>query len=360
MNNTQNLNGDEPRFRMPAEWSDHSGTMLIWPHNRNTWPGDRLDNVEKVYSTIVRTLLNYEPVLLFVNDETVRKRAMNKLGNTKSLPHTLKIIKAPVNDMWARDSGPIYVKDLNDGRFKITDWEFNSWGGKYPPWSDDNRLPETISELSSAPCYKTGMVLEGGSIETNGEGLFLTTESVLLNPNRNPTMSRDGIENMLEKFLGAEKVIWLNRGLQGDDTDGHIDDLTRFVNKNTVITTVTSDETDPNYEALQENLETLQSSTDQTGNPLHIIQVPLPDTIVDSPTVDGSDHVPSSYANFYIANGVVVLPLYDEATDQSLLDLFSNLFPGRVIEGIPCSDLVWGQGSIHCITQQLYGHEFAR
>ena len=354
MNNTSNVSSAEPRFRMPAEWSDHAATMLIWPHNRNTWPGERLNNVEKVYRSIVRTLLKYEPVLLFVNDEKIRKRALNELGETKSLPYALKTVTAPVNDVWARDSGPIYVKDQNNGQFTITDWEFNSWGGKYPPWSDDNRLPEKISDLFSTPSVKTGMVLEGGSIETNGEGLFLTTESVLLNPNRNPDMSRDEIEKMLAKFLGAEKVIWLNRGLQGDDTDGHIDDLTRFVNKNTVITALTSDEANPNYEALRQNLETLQNSTDQDGNPLHIIPVPLPDTFADSPTVDGSDHVPSSYANFYIANGAVLLPLYDESTDQDQLDLFSILFPGRVIEGIPCADLVWGQGSIHCITQQLY------
>lgn len=358
MKSTEQASNPEFNVRMPPEWSEHSGTMLIWPHNRETWPGERLNRVEAVYRILIRTLLKYEPVLLFVHDENVKNRALDKLGDTDSLPHLLKIITAPVNDVWARDSGPIFVKNLDNDRFTITDWEFNSWGGKYPPWSDDNRLPKKISDHFTVPSVQTGMVLEGGSIDTNGEGLFLTTESVLLNPNRNPKMSRLEIEKVLAKYLGAEKVIWLKRGLKGDDTDGHIDDLTRFVNKNTVITAVTSDEKNPNYNILRDNLEILENSSDQKGEPLHIIPVLLPDTFSDDPTVDGSDHVPSSYANFYITNGAVLLPLYDESTDQQQLDLFSVLFPDRVIEGIPCKDLVWGQGSIHCVTQQLYGISF--
>ncbi len=222
---------------------------------------------------------------------------------------------------------------------------------------DDNRIPDYISSAFSIPEYSTGMVLEGGSIETNGEGLFLTTESVLLNPNRNPDLSKKEIERMLKRYLGAEKVIWLRRGLEGDDTDGHIDDLTRFVNKNTFVTALTEDQSNPNHDLLYENLEILLSSSDLKGNPIHVITVPLPNTRVEDPTVDGSDHVPSSYANFYIANGTVLVPLYDNRTDQQVLDLFSSLFPNCEIEGIICNDLVWGQGSIHCITQQLYGIE---
>ncbi|REL38317.1 agmatine deiminase family protein [Rhodohalobacter sp. SW132] len=343
------------KYRMPAEWSHHSATMLIWPHNRDTWPEKRLEAVEKIYHSIITTLLKYEPVLLFVNSEPVKQRAIKILGDLSSCKHTMRIVVTPVNDVWARDSGPIFVKDLNDDSFLITDWEFNSWGGKYAPWSDDNKIPAKITGMFSLSKLTPGMVLEGGAIETNGEGLFITTESVLLNKNRNPELSKEEIEDKLAHYLGAEKVIWLKAGLKGDDTDGHIDDLTRFTDKNTIVSSVTDDASGPNYEILQENLEILRSARDIDGNPLEIHEISLPDTRTSDPTVDGSDHVPASYANFYIANGAVLLPLYDEKSDQKMVQLFSELFPGRVIEGIPCSDLVWGQGSIHCITQQLYG-----
>jgi agmatine deiminase len=343
----------DKQYVMPAEWTPHAATLLIWPHNRDTWPGNRLEAVENIYCAIISALLKYEPAILIVKDESVKQRAQNLLGDYQSLPFPLRIITTPVNDVWARDSGPIIVRNRNG--FVITDWEFNSWGGKYAPWDDDNRLPEKISERFTMENCKTGMVLEGGSIDTNGEGLFLTTESVLLNENRNPGWEKEKIEKYLQRYLGAEKIIWLKKGLAGDDTDGHIDDLARFVNKNTVVTAVTDDPASPNYEILKENLRILENSTGRDGKPLHIIQIPLPETLVDDPTVDGSDHVPCSYANFYIANGAVLLPLYDEKTDRQMLDLFSELFPSRTIEGIPCSGLVWGQGSIHCITQQLYG-----
>jgi len=340
-------------YIMPAEWSSHSATMLIWPHNRDTWPGSRLALVEKVYRKIIQTLLKYEPVLLIADNQKIKKRAIRILGETNSQKYSLKIVVTPVNDVWARDSGPIIVR--KGDQYFITDWEFNSWGGKYAPWEDDNKLPEKISDLFSLPIKKSNMVLEGGSIETNGAGLFLTTESVLLNSNRNPTLTKEQIESHLEQYLGAKKIIWLKKGLAGDDTDGHIDDLTRFVNKNTVVTSVSDDPDNPNYETLKENFKILEQSKDFNGEPLHIIPIPLPDTFTNVPTVDGSDHVPASYANFYIANGALLLPVYDEKSDQEMLNLFSGLFPGRIIEGITCGDLVWGQGSIHCITQQLYG-----
>lgn len=343
---------------MPAEWNKHSGTLLIWPHNSETWPGKRLDAVEKVYRDIICTLLKYEPVVLLVANDETRKRAISGLGSISMLRYPLEIHQVPVNDVWARDSGPIFIKNKKSETYRLTNWEFNSWGGKYEPWDDDNRIPEYISSVFSIPAYSVGKVLEGGSIETNGDGLFLTTESVLLNPNRNPELSKAEIEQMLKRYLGAENVIWLRRGLKGDDTDGHIDDLTRFVNKNTVITALTEDQSNPNHDILYENLEILLHSTDLAGNPLHVITVPLPNTKIEDPTADGSDHVPSSYANFYIANGAVLVPLYDSRTDQQVLDLFSALFPDRDIEGITCNDLVWGQGSIHCITQQLYGVSF--
>lgn len=343
------------RLLMPAEWSSHSATMMIWPHNRSTWPGRHLDNAEQVFRQIIRTLLKYEPVLLFVHDANVHRRANELLGDLDPLPHSCTLVTVPVNDVWARDSGPITVRDEADESYLMTDWEFNSWGEKYSPWESDNELPGRVADLFGLPAVQPGIVLEGGSIETNGEGLFLTTESVLLNPNRNPGLSRIEIEEILSRYVGAKKVIWLKKGLAGDDTDGHVDDLTRFVNKNTVVTAITNDPESPNYQRLRENLSILRNSTGLDNKPLHVIPIPMPNTATTTPAADGSTHLPSSYANFYIANGAVLLPLYDEATDRQVLDLFSGLFPGRAIEGIPCSGLVWGQGSIHCITQQLYG-----
>jgi len=342
-------------YKMPAEWDTHSATLMIWPHNRETWPGSRLDAVENVYKEIILTLLKYETVLLLVNDESTEKRVLSILGDYQGAAYPLRILHKTVNDVWSRDSGPIFIKKDKDDGIRITDWEFNSWGGKYEPWEDDNQIPEFISEKFNVARYSPGKVLEGGSIETNGKGLFLTTESVLLNPNRNPDLSKSEIESYLHDYLGAEKIIWLKEGLKGDDTDGHIDDLTRFVNSNTVVTTLTEDGLNPNHQILYNNLSILLKSSDLSGNPLNVITLPLPDTKISDTTVDGSDHVPSSYANFYIANGAVLVPMYDSRTDQQALDIFETLFPNRTIEGIECNDLVWGQGSIHCITQQIYG-----
>lgn len=345
----------EEQYIMPAEWSHHSATLLIWPHNRSTWPGKRLEAVESVYRQIVLTLLEYEPVVLLVNSKKVEQRVMKILKGYRKKPEALKVLRMPVNDVWARDSGPIAVRE--NGNTIFTDWEFNSWGGKYAPWEDDNNIPGRLAAEFSVPRVETDIVLEGGSIDINGEGLLITTESVLLNSNRNPELSKEDIEAYLQKYLGAKKIIWLKNGLEGDDTDGHIDDLARFVNNNSIVAAITDNQKDPNYKRLQENFEILQNATGLDGDPLHILPVPLPETYVEDPTVDGSSYVPSSYANFYIANGVVLVPLYDERSDSEVVEMFTRLFPDRIIKGIPCSDLVWGQGSIHCITQQLYGIE---
>ncbi|MDZ7714692.1 MAG: agmatine deiminase family protein [Balneolaceae bacterium] len=258
----------------------------------------------------------------------------------------------PTNDVWARDCGPIFVKNEED-EFVITDWEYNAWGGKYPPFEDDNKLPAYFADKYDIKLFEPGMVLEGGSIETNGNGILLTTESVLLNPNRNPDLSKEEIEKKLKEYLGVHKIIWLKEGLKGDDTDGHIDDLSRFLNENTILTMV-AEEGDVNYQALHTNFKILREATDLNGEPFNIETLPLPETKIEGTTVDGSEYVPASYANFYIANGVVLVPTYDVRYDEMALDLFENYFPERDVVGIPCADLVWGQGSIHCITQPWY------
>lgn len=340
-------------FKMPAEWSRHSATQLHWPSNRETWPGERLDRVEEVYCRIIEELHFYEPIHLFVESLEVRNRVMQKLSLKAVELDRIIFHQQKINDVWARDCGPIFVE--HNGKFVITDWEYNAWGEKYPPWKDDNALPAFIADKFGIPRFETGMILEGGSIDVNGAGALLTTESVLLNKNRNAGMSKKEIEKSLTKYLGVEQVIWLKKGLTGDDTDGHIDDLTRWLNEDTVLTMICEDKTNVNFEALRENLEILKKTKLKNGKALNIECLPLPQTKIDGTTVDGSEFVPASYANFYIANGVVLLPLYDPQHDSKAIELLNKYFPKRKVIGIDCRDLVWGQGSIHCITQQWYG-----
>lgn len=348
------------KFLMPPEWEEHAATQMHWPSNRDTWPGNALSRVENVYLNIIHKLHKHEPVLLLCDLQcdiySIKKKLMSRGIDLKRV----NIYSVPINDIWARDCGPIFVKikDQNYTEYVITDWEYNAWGGKYPPFNSDNAVPDWISNTFTIPSIKTGRVLEGGSIDTNGAGTILTTESVLLNPNRNPDLSKEEIEQLLRTYLGAEQVIWLKNGLRGDDTDGHIDDLARFVNKNTIVTMSCEHPDDVNYKVLQENLEILRLATDLDGNPFHIIELPMPVTKAKTPTVDGSVYIPASYVNFYIANGIVLVPLYDKKHDDEILSVFESLFTDREITGIQCRDLVWGQGSIHCITQQLYGLQF--
>lgn len=347
----------EKGYKLPPEWHKHAATQLHWPSNRETWPGERLHRVEEVYLDIIEALYKYEPIHLFVENQQVRDRVLELFEKREINLQPITLHLQLINDVWSRDCGPIFIRKNHEGQeeFAITDWEYNAWGGKYPPFDDDNRLPEYFAEKFGFERFVPDMVLEGGSIETNGEGVLLTTESVLLNSNRNPDLSKEEVEQRLKDYLGVEKIIWLKEGLAGDDTDGHIDDLSRFLNEDTILTMVCEEPNDVNYDTLQTNLEILRKATDQHGNPFNIETLPLPRTKIKGTTVDGSEYVPASYANFYVANGVVLVPTYDKRQDQKALNLFERYFPDRDIVGIPCADLVWGQGSIHCITQQLYG-----
>ncbi|MDX1636497.1 MAG: agmatine deiminase family protein [Balneolaceae bacterium] len=354
---TERLKPARKGYRIPPEWYPHAATQMHWPSNPETWPDERLPRVENVYLDIIEVLHRYEPIHLFTENEEIRSRAKDLLKKREIDLQQLTWHLQPVNDVWARDCGPIFIHRIKNGReeFAITDWEYNAWGGKYPPFEDDNRLPKYFAEKYDIKRFEPGMVLEGGSIDTNGDGVLMTTESVLLNENRNPGLDREQIEQRLYDYLGVEKVVWLKDGLAGDDTDGHIDDLARFLNGRTILASVVEDRDDPNYQALKENLHILQRATDRHGNSFTIETLPLPQTNIEGTTVDGSEYVPASYANFYIANGVVLVPTYDERYDNRALGLFRRYFPDRDVAGILCGDLVWGQGSIHCITQQLYG-----
>jgi agmatine deiminase len=345
---------DITNYRMPAEWEKHSATQLHWPSNRETWPDERLERVEQVYLDIIESLHSFEPIILLVDKNVELNSITRKLNQREIDLSQVHIYAVSVNDVWARDCGPIFVKHLTKEEFIITDWEYNAWGGKYPPFDSDNKLPKWFADRFKVKRFATDMILEGGSIDTNGRGVLLTTESVLLNENRNPSLSKEEIEFRLKSYLGMEKVIWLKEGLAGDDTDGHIDDLSRFLNNNTILTMISEDPDDINYRALTENYGKLKESRDLDGKLFNIVTLPIPKTKIEGTTVDGSEYVPASYANFYIANGVILVPMYDERYDEEALDLFTEYFPDREIIGIECADLVWGQGSIHCITQQLY------
>lgn len=344
-------------YKMPPEWHPHAATQLHWPSNRETWPGERLHRVECVYLNIIKVLHTFEPIHLFVADNRVRDHAIKLLEVRGINIERITFHVQPINDVWARDCGPVFVQKPGRVReeYAIVDWEYNAWGGKYPPFDDDNRLPAYVAERFGFPRFVPGMVLEGGSIDINGDGLLLTTESVLLNPNRNPGFSKKQIEQRLKDYLGVEKVIWLKGGLAGDDTDGHVDDVARFLNEGTILAMTTDDPEDVNYYNLEANLTLLKRARDLTGNTFNIETLPLPKTKIEGTTVDGSEYVPASYANFYVANGVVLVPVYDERYDEQAIELFQSYFPDRQIIGIPCADLVWGQGAIHCITQQWYG-----
>lgn len=333
-------------FRMPAEWEPHAATWLTWPHNRNSWPG-KFEPVPDLWCELIRTLVPCEPVHLLVGDAAVEDDVRQRLG--AEVAARVSFHHLPSNDAWMRDHGPTFlVRDTPGGReLGAVDWIYNAWGGKYPPFERDAELAERICEITGARRFAPGIVLEGGSIEVNGCGTVLTTESCLLNPNRNPQLTRTEIETHLRNALGVRHVLWLGDGIVGDDTDGHIDDITRFVGPSTVVTVVEDDPTDPNYEPLQDNVRRLAAMRDQDGGALQIVTLPMP-----GPIEFEGYRLPASYANFYIANGIVVVPTYDHANDAAALAILQGCFPDRRVVGLRAVDLVLGLGAYHCISQQ--------
>ena len=340
---------DWSAYRLPAEWEKHEATFLAWPHNAETWPG-LLEGVEKTYLHIIQALLPGEKVYLLAKDCSAATQIQERLTREKISSPNLKILTIPSDDAWVRDSGPIFVlrRDAKQPQRLAHDFIFNSWGRKYGPWDLDDVIPPAACRMLDIPWVTHDFVLEGGSLDTDGQGTLLTTEQCLLNPNRNPSLRRTDIEERLTRWLGIQKVIWLHDGLEGDDTDGHIDDITRFVAPGTVVTVVEPDPKDANHAPLQENLARLRSAQDAKGQPLQIIELPMP------PRSDGPHHRnPASHANFYIGNSAVLVPTFASPTDAIVLDRLRPFFPDRKVVGIDCRDLVAGLGAIHCITQQM-------
>jgi agmatine deiminase len=338
---------DTPRAqgcRWPAEWEPHAATWIAWPHKVRTWPG-RFEPIPQRFALIVESLAQFEPVHVLAGSEAVMAQARTMVGHLdRVMLHDI-----PTNDAWVRDYGPTFLAGPGDGEVSVVDWQFNAWGGKYPPWDLDNEAPHHIARVLRLRRFEPGIVLEGGSIDTNGRGVILTTESCLLDRRRNPGLSGADIERVLQDFLAASKVIWLVGGpLAGDDTDGHVDQLARFVGPHQVVVAVEEDPRDENYAPLQANLRRLQSFEQQArGESLEVIPLPMP-----RPIVIDSQRVPASYCNFYVANGCVLVPRFEDPADDAARDILQPLFPDRQVIGLPARELIWGRGAFHCLTQQ--------
>jgi agmatine deiminase len=347
-------------YRMPAEWEPHKATWLGWPHNRSDWPG-KFEPIPWVYAEIVRYLSRVEDVNILVRNAAARTQAREILTRCGADLKRVKFHLWPMNRVWTRDSGPIFVKCASEAQsVAITNWRFNAWA-KYPDCKLDNQLPERVAKLLKVKAFTPvverygkpyHVVLEGGSIDVNGQGLMLTTEECLLSKvqERNADITRGGLEKIFKDYLGVEKVIWLGRGIAGDDTHGHVDDISRFVAPEVIVTAVEKSKGDANYEPLQENLFRLRAATDMNGRRLKIVELPLP-----RPVIFKKQRLPASYANFYIANNLVLVPTFNDPNDRVALNVLTDVFPRHEVVGIYCGDFIWGLGAIHCATQQQPG-----
>jgi len=335
-------------YRMPAEWEPHAGTWLAWPHKEESWPGN-FGPIPTVWVEIVRALEPSEHVNIAVNDSAAAATVRERIAAAGISTRTVSLHVIPTNDAWIRDHGPTFVtrRMANQTELAAVKWRYNAWGGKYPPWDLDDTVAEQIAAHVGAPVYRPGIILEGGSIDVNGKGTLLTTEACLLNPNRNPHLTQAQIEQHLRDYLGVSHILWLGDGIVGDDTDGHIDDLARFVDASTVVTVLESDPGDENFERLQANYDRLRRMTDQDRRPLRVVTLPMP-----RPVVYDEQRLPASYANFYIANAAVLVPTFNDPNDATALQTLRALFPQRRVVGIHATEMVWGLGAVHCVTQQ--------
>ncbi|MFN8436938.1 MAG: agmatine deiminase family protein [Cytophagales bacterium] len=332
-------------YRMPAEWEPHVSTWFSWPHKEASWPG-KFEPVPAVFVEMVKALTPFEFVNINVKDSEMYLQVSKLLIESGVDMQKVTLHVNPTNDAWCRDHGPIYIKK-SSGERAIVDWGYNAWGGKYPPFDLDDAVPVLISQKQNLPLFQPGIVMEGGSIEVNGKGTLLTTEACLLNENRNPHLTKEQIEDYLKAYLGVTNILWLGDGIIGDDTDGHVDDMTRFINETTIVTVIEENKEDENYEILLENYERLVQMKDQDGKPFKIVKLPMPD-----PVYYDDCRLPASYANFLIANSCVLVPTYRCSKDQVAIDILQKEMPNHTIIGIDCTDLIWGLGAIHCVSQQ--------
>lgn len=325
---------------MPAEWEPHEATWIAWPHNREDWPG-RFAPIPWVYGEIVRKLSRVERVRILVRDEALERQARRVLAKSGAVMEAVEFLRCPTDRVWTRDYCPLFVRDQS-GHVGLTAWRFNGWA-KYDDWKLDAAVPARIARRLRLPAWRPGLVLEGGAIDVNGAGLLLATEECLLSPvqQRNPGVGREKLERAFAEYLGAERVVWLRNGIAGDDTHGHIDDLARFTAPDTVVIAAEQDRADANYEPLKRNLALLRA----TG--LKVVTLPMP-----RPLEFCARRLPASYANFYIANGLVLVPTFNDPADRIALATLARVFPDREVTGVHAVELVWGLGTLHCMTQQ--------
>jgi len=337
--------GKKPSYRMPAEWEPHSAVWLAWPYDEITFP-DRVEKAEAAFVQILAAVNKSEDAELLVLDEEMRKRAHGMLAEAGIDMARINFHLTDYADVWLRDTGPIFVKD-ESGKTVITKWVFNSWGNKFPELLKDAAIPGKIGEWKDIPIEEPQIIIEGGAIDVDGAGMCLTTGQCLLNRNRNPGKSKADIEKYMEEYLGVKKTVWLKEGLLNDHTDGHIDELARFVAPGRIVCAFEDDPDDENFGILGDNYRTLTEATDLDGRPFELIRLPMPHVRYD----DGTK-APVSYTNFYIGNTVVLVPTFNDENDGKALGILRDCFPGREVTGIDCSNIIYGGGAVHCMTQQ--------
>lgn len=335
-------------YYFPAEFEPHSATWLSWPHKEASWP-EKIHTIFPFYSQFIKALAKSEKVCINVNDEAMKTFAIGHLQDVGADLSKVEFFFHPTNDAWCRDHGPAFLINPAAEQHKkiIVDWGYNAWGNKYPPFDLDDNIPTLIGAHYNIPVYYPGIIMEGGSVEFNGKGTVLTSGACLLNPNRNPHLNQQQIEDYLYNYYGTEQVLWVDEGIIGDDTDGHIDDTVRFVNEDTVLTVIEENTKDENYSILQQNLRQLKQMRLLNGKQLNIVELPMPDEVIYE-----DQRLPASYANFYIANKSVIVPIFNCSKDDQALQIIGSCFPGREIIGIDSTEIIWGLGSFHCMSQQ--------
>ncbi|HEY5823837.1 MAG TPA: agmatine deiminase family protein [Cyclobacteriaceae bacterium] len=333
-------------YFFPAEFAPHTATWLSWPHKEASWPG-KIETIYPRYVEFIKRVAEGEKVNINVVNEAMKQKALRHVTEAGADLNNVQFFIHPTNDAWCRDHGPAFLINPLEKKKMIVDWGYNAWGGKYPPFDLDDVIPTLIAKHYNIPVVNPGIVMEGGSVEFNGKGTLLTTRACLLNPNRNPELNQKQIEEYLVNYYGVNHILWLGDGIIGDDTDGHIDDLTRFVNEDTVVTIVEENKKDENYKILQDNLKELKSLRLENGKQLNIVELPMP-----SPVVYEDQRLPASYANFYISNKYVVVPTFQDKNDGRALNILQGCFKDRSIIGIDSTDIIWGLGSFHCLSQQ--------